>query len=79
MTDLTLERLRADIAAAIEVPADAIGDTDNLLDAGLDSMRAMNLALQWGDEGVPLDFTDIAEAPTVAGLWALAEPRLGDG
>ena len=72
----SLSQLRADVAAMIETSPDTIGDNDNLMDLGLDSLRAMNLALQWGDQGVPLDFTDLAEAPTLAGLWARVEERL---
>lgn len=73
--ELTLERLRADIADIIGESPDAIADADNLMDAGLDSMRAMNLAVKWEEAGVPLDFTDLAEAPTLAALWALVEGR----
>ena len=47
MTATTRDDLRADIAEIIEVAPDAIGDDTNLLDAGLDSMRAMNLAMLW--------------------------------
>jgi len=65
---LTLQRLREDIAAMIEEDASVVGDNDNLMDLGLDSMRAMNLVMQWDEQGVPLDFADLAEAPTLAGL-----------
>lgn len=74
---ITQERLRSDIAAIIEVNPATIGDDDNLIDSGLDSMRVMNLVMQWDEQGVPLDFADIAEAPSVAGLWALLEQRQG--
>ena len=47
MTTLTLEQMRADLAKILlEDPAD-IHDDDNLIDLGLDSMRAMTLALGW--------------------------------
>ncbi|HWK42466.1 MAG TPA: phosphopantetheine-binding protein [Croceibacterium sp.] len=72
---LTLQRLREDIAAMIEEDASVVGDNDNLMDLGLDSMRAMNLVMQWDEQGVPLDFADLAEAPTLAGLWAILEQR----
>ncbi len=75
---MTLEQLRADIAAILE-DAPLPGDDDNLLDSGLDSMRAMNLAMQWEEQGVPLDFTDLAEAPTIAELWAVLRQRQEDG
>ncbi len=74
---ITQERLRSDIAAIIEVDPATIGDDDTLIDSGLDSMRVMNLVMQWDEQGVPLDFADIAEAPSVAGLWALLEQRQG--
>ncbi|MFC4253919.1 phosphopantetheine-binding protein [Altererythrobacter xixiisoli] len=77
MSTMTLEKLRADIAALLEDAPESFGDDENLMDLGLDSMRAMNLAMQWDEDGVPLDFADLAEAPTVAGLWALLSERQG--
>lgn len=74
---ITLERLRSDIAAILEEDVSTVADDANLIDIGLDSMRAMNLVMQWDEEGVPLDFADLAEAPTVAGLWAILEERRG--
>lgn len=77
MTDsaLTIDTLRTQIAAILEDPDSEFGNDDNLIDAGLDSMRAMNLAMYWDENGVPLDFTDLAEAPTVSELWALLAER----
>ncbi|PZQ20374.1 MAG: phosphopantetheine-binding protein [Sphingopyxis macrogoltabida] len=78
MTDpVTIDRLRADIAAMLEEPDTAFADTDNLIDIGLDSMRAMNLAMQWEEAGVPIDFTDLAEAPSLAEIWAIVRERQG--
>ncbi len=77
MTDqpITLERLRADIAAMLGEDPSIVGEGDNLMDLGLDSMRAMNLVMQWDEQGVPLDFTDLAEAMTLGGLWAILQER----
>lgn len=75
MTEVTLEKLRADIAAMLDDDSVTVGDDDNLMDIGLDSMRAMNLVMQWDEEGVPLDFADLAEAPSVGGLWAIYQER----
>ncbi|WP_394821657.1 phosphopantetheine-binding protein [Pendulispora albinea] len=73
---LTLERMRADIAAMVHEDPSAIGDEDNLMDLGLDSMRAMNLVVRWRDAmGVPLEFTDLAEHVTLAGWWAVVRGR----
>ena len=71
----SFEAFRAQMAEMLELaPADLSLDAP-LMDQGLDSMRAMNLAMQWDEEGVPLDFADLAEAPTLTGLWALVEER----
>lgn len=76
---LTLERMRADIAALLHEEPSAIGDDDNLMDLGLDSMRAMNLVLQWGEAGVSLDFAELAEHVTLAGWWKVARARQAAG
>lgn len=76
---LTLERMRADIAALLHEEPSAIGDDDNLMDLGLDSMRAMNLVLQWGEAGVSLDFAELAEHVTLAGWWKVAQARQAAG
>ena len=70
---LTLENMRADIARILHESPDEIGADDNLLDLGLDSMRAMNLVLAWSEAGTELDFTALAERPTLSGWWAHAE------
>lgn len=72
---LTLERMRADIAKVLHEDPDEIADDDNLMDLGLDSMRAMTLVLSWRDLGVDLDFAEFAEDPTLAGWWAVVERR----
>lgn len=73
--DLTLERMRADIAAVLHEEPDAIADDDNLMDLGVDSLRALNLSLLWS-EAVPLEFSDLAEHVTLAGWWSVVETRL---
>lgn len=81
MTDfpLSLERMRADIAAMIHEDPSSVGDDDNLMDLGLDSMRAMNLVLKWSEAGVELDFSELAERVTLAGWWAIVRRRQGGG
>lgn len=72
---LTLETMRADIARMLHEEPGNIGLEDNLMDLGLDSMRAMNLLLAWSEAGVELDFSSLAEKPTLAGWWAHAQAR----
>lgn len=72
---LTIEKMRADIAAILNERPEDIGDDDNLIDLGLDSMRAMNLILLWGGSGVTLEFSEFAEHTTLAGWWSIVEKK----
>ncbi len=68
---LTLEQMRQDLAKILlEDPAD-IHDDDNLIDLGLDSMRAMTLASRWQAAGATLDFSEMAAKPTLGAWWAM--------
>ena len=71
---LTLERMRTDIAAVLHETPDAIADDDNLMDLGVDSLRALNLSLLWS-ETVPLEFSELAEHVTLAGWWGVVQAR----
>jgi aryl carrier-like protein len=72
---ITLERMRADIAAIIHEEPEAIGLEDNLMDLGLDSMRLLNLILLWQEAGVDLEFGEFAERFTLAGWWEAVQKR----
>lgn len=68
--ELTLERMRADVAALIHEAADDIELDDNLAELGLDSMRAMSLLASWSELGLRCNFSDLASAePTLQGWW----------
>lgn len=69
---LSLEQMRADIAAMVHEDPEEIRLDDNLMDLGLDSMRVMSLLERWGRQGVVLDFSRIAEHLTLEGWWKLA-------
>jgi bifunctional isochorismate lyase/aryl carrier protein len=73
---LTKEQMRADIAEMLHETPDAIRDDDDLMDYGVDSMRLLNLIVKWGEQGVEIDFADMAEAPTLANWWAAAEAQM---
>lgn len=79
MSGTMQEILRADIAETLEIDASEVDENANLMDLGLDSMRAMNLATLWEERGLPLDFSDLGEAETLAELAALMEQRQGAG
>ncbi|GAB2715913.1 phosphopantetheine-binding protein [Halomonas garicola] len=75
---LTLERMRADIAALVDEAPEELEDDDNLLDWGLDSMRIFNLTVEWSQYGVELGFADLAEAPTLADWWQIVKRQQGE-
>ncbi len=74
LQDLTLERMRADIAAVLHETPDSILDDDNLMDLGVDSLRVLNLSLQWS-ETVPLEFSELAEYVTLAEWWNIIRQK----
>lgn len=64
---LTADRVRADVAELLQVPAQSIADDDNLFDLGLDSVRVMTLIQRWRDAGAAdIEFPDLAEQPELA-------------
>ncbi|GAB3143228.1 hypothetical protein GCM10027290_19280 [Micromonospora sonneratiae] len=65
---MNLETVRAQVLAVLDEP---VGDDDNLLDAGLDSVRLMTLVERWQSDGREVSFLDLAEQPTIAGFAAL--------
>ncbi|GGS96059.1 hypothetical protein GCM10010156_62850 [Planobispora rosea] len=65
----TAVRLRAEIAELLYLDPEELDFDENLMDAGLDSIRVMTLIERWKREGVELGFPDLAERPTIA-AWA---------
>jgi aryl carrier-like protein len=74
---LTRERIRAEIAALIHEAPEEIGGEDNLMDLGLDSMRAMTLLTRWNATGLGLDFAELAERLTLDAWWAIIHRHQG--
>ena len=69
---LTRERMRADIAALLHERPEDIGGEDELMDLGLDSMRAMALLTRWAREAnLTLEFSEFAERLTLDAWWAI--------
>lgn len=65
---LTRDRMVADLAAMLDLPAAEITEDTNLLDLGLDSVRLMSLVERWRAEGAVVDFVDLASDPQL-GAW----------
>lgn len=69
--------LRAEVAALLEMPASDLREDDNLLDAGLDSIRLMSLLERWRGAGAELSFVALAGTPTMAHWFALLHGAKG--
>ena len=75
-TSLTLEDMRRQIAAILDLPISSVEDGVNLLDLGLDSMRMMELATRWSDNSdLYVDFASLAEHPEIRTWWTLVSDR----
>lgn len=61
--------LRAEVAALLEVPAVELLEDENLMYAGLDSIRLMSLLERWRRAGADTTFVELADRPTLAEWW----------
>ena len=64
---LTADQLRSDVAELLATAPSEIGDDDDLLDHGLDSVRLIVLVERWRAAGFDTDFASLAEQPTLGG------------
>ncbi len=73
--ELTANRIRHDIAQALELPEDVLTNDAQLLDHGLDSLRLNTLAERWRAAGATVRFAELAEKTTMAAWVALLVRR----
>jgi len=73
MTALTLARMRADVAEMLGEAPEDISTEENLMDLGLDSMRVLGLVLAWGNTGIALEFSHLAEHAPLGGWWTVVQ------
>ncbi|MEM8922166.1 MAG: isochorismatase family protein [Actinomycetota bacterium] len=64
----TVEEVLQQVAAALEVDPDTLSPDTNLLNEGLDSLRAMMLADNWAMAGAPVDVAVLFEQPTAIAM-----------
>lgn len=62
-------RLREQIAELLFVEPDELGFDEDLVEAGLDSIRVMTLIERWQQDGHKIGFPDLVEKPTIS-AWA---------
>lgn len=75
---LDRDALRADLVRALEEPPTVLGDDDDLIDLGLDSIALMGLITDWRSRGADVSFEDLAEVePTLGAWWAVVQATRG--
>lgn len=65
------QRLREEVAELLAQSAADLGEQENLLDRGLDSIRIMSLVERWRRQGAEVTFVELAERPTLTDWYAL--------
>src|ERR1039458_6732371 len=68
--------MRLGIAELAGQPVGAIGDDDDLVAVGLNSIDVMKLASIWCSRGVPIRFGELLERRTLREWWELVSSRL---
>ncbi|PTL85182.1 isochorismatase family protein [Vitiosangium sp. GDMCC 1.1324] len=71
---LSRQQMREDVAEVLLQPASEIGEGENLLERGLDSIRLMSLVERWRGTGAEITFVELAERPTLTDWYALLVP-----
>ncbi|HDR4948815.1 TPA: isochorismatase family protein [Bacillus cereus] len=61
----TLQSVCEQVAELLRESPENIGDDEDLLNRGLDSVRIMSLVEKWRQVGVEVTFADLAERPTI--------------
>lgn len=72
---LTLEEVRAQVAHVLTLDPMDLGNEEDLINRGLDSIRIMKLVEQFRRSGVEVTFVELAERSTIADWWRLLASR----
>lgn len=68
---LSLAQVKSDVAQILQMNASEISDDENIVDLGLDSIRAMELVERWRVQGAAVQFVDLVERQTLRQWWQL--------
>ncbi len=71
----SLDELRATVADLVDRSADSLGDDQDLIGQGVDSIRIMRVANALRRGGLDVRFADLIERPTLSAWWALTADR----
>ncbi|MGH3190644.1 MAG: condensation domain-containing protein, partial [Streptosporangiaceae bacterium] len=75
LAPLTLDGMRSAVADLVEMPPGEVGDEDDLLGLGLDSIGVMRLASRWRLAGAGVTFGELIERHTLRDWWELVSSR----
>ncbi len=75
---LNRQVFRQQVAESLGVTQQEIGDDDNLMHLGLDSIRLMTLIETWRDMGAEIQFAELAEVASIGQWWDIIEQSLRD-
>lgn len=67
----SIDALRQQILPLLDEDSEDMGNDENLIDYGLDSVRIMELATRWRKIRSDIDFIALARNPTIDSWWAL--------
>lgn len=76
---ISLDEIRSMVAAQLDWPVADIGDHDDLIKMGLNSIRIMAMAGRWRQGGAGITFAELAASPTVDSWHALLNAAEGNG
>lgn len=68
---ISIDALRQQIIPLLDEDSEDLGNDENLIDYGLDSVRIMELATRWRKIREDIDFIALAKSPTIDSWWAL--------
>ncbi|WP_164021048.1 isochorismatase family protein [Pyxidicoccus trucidator] len=68
---LSRRKIREDVAELLQQSAEELGEEENLLERGLDSIRIMSLVERWRSAGTEVTFVELAERPTLSDWFTL--------
>ncbi|MER6528578.1 amino acid adenylation domain-containing protein [Streptomyces sp. NPDC001508] len=74
----SLDELRRRIARKLHLDPSEIGDDDDLVGLGLDSVTTMAMVGAWRGAGLAATYHEFTESPTVSDWWDLLADRLSD-
>ncbi|WP_435175031.1 phosphopantetheine-binding protein [Actinacidiphila sp. bgisy145] len=75
---LDLERLRATVADVLGVAPEQVGDDDNLLELGVESVRVMAISARLRRYRLRIGYARMIEEPTLRAWWRLIAEAAGD-